>query len=135
MSFPKINALLICEGARPEPLGKFNLLGFYGLAPVTIAIEDFSKPLTFCFVFSGGAGAGKFRTSIRVIAPDGQGFAGLEGADGELLPGRSNSLFLYGFKSILPGPGNYQVALIVNDAEIYRGNAFVLTQAASPKSA
>lgn len=128
MPFPVISVCLVCEGARPEVLGKWTLLGFFGPAPnVRIAISNFSNPVSLVFVFAGGEGAGHFRTALRVTAQFGQTFPGVSEAEGNLLPDKPTSLFFFGLQSVVPGPGIYRAALLANGQQVYE-TTFELVQ-------
>jgi hypothetical protein len=135
MSFPKIDACVLCEGARPEANNKTILLGFFGVAPhAHILIRDFQQAVTLCFVFSGGGGpAGKFNLKLRLTDPLGvtvsNPTASPEINEGELGDRDATNIFL-GFHGLVSGPGRYRVTFIVNGEEHY-SNTFTL--AAYPK--
>jgi hypothetical protein len=119
MPNPQIQGCIICEGARQEVLGKWTLLGFFGLAPnVRVQIAEFAKPVTLCFVFAGGEAAGKFRITSRLTAPNGDNLPG-PGVEGDLLPGRPTTIFFMQYFSVLPGPGRYKIILAANGQDIY----------------
>lgn len=64
MPIAPIKACIVCEQARPEALGKYSLLGYFGLAPnVVVNIGDFTKPVTLCFVFVGGQATDMFNSA------------------------------------------------------------------------
>jgi hypothetical protein len=122
MAFPKIDACIVCEGAREEILSKFILLGFFGIAPhARVAIRDFKLPVALCFVFCGGRGEGKFNVGMRVT--DLQG-AAIPGQSPDLINAEvkkekpSTSVFMT-FLGAVQKPGRYRVALLVNNVEHY----------------
>jgi hypothetical protein len=128
MPFPQIRACVVCEGVRPEVLGKYTLLGLLGLAPdVQINIANFALPVTLCFVFLGGEGSGSFHVAMRVTTPSGATLPGLSEGDGELAPGKPTSVVFMQFQDVLPGPGRYTVVLAANGQDVYR-TGFVLAQ-------
>lgn len=120
MIIPQIRACLVCEGARQEVLGKWTLLGFFGVTPdVRISITDFTKPVNLCFAFAGNQAEGKLHIAIRVLTPSGTALSGAE-VEGEMLPGKPSSAFFMNFQGVIPEPGRCTVVLLVNGAEIYR---------------
>src|ERR1700731_1228866 len=111
MAFPAIEACFLCELVRPEPMGKFSVLGYYGIAPyVRIYLQNFNQPAQLCFVFAGGAGQGHFRIDLRITAPNGATFDA-PSVEGDLVPQATVSNIFMGFLGVLPGPGNYTVSL------------------------
>jgi hypothetical protein len=123
MPFPPIYACLVCEVARPEPEGKFNLLGYFGLCPdVKIGIRDFNAPVVFCFVFgahgSSDFGGGHYRLGIRVTSENGMVVNG-ESVDVNVFPNNSGSNIFMNFRERLPGPGNYTASLLVDGQPVY----------------
>jgi hypothetical protein len=128
MLLPQIHTCLVCEEARKEVLGKWTLLGFFGVAPnVHVAIADFAKPVALCFAFVGGEAVGKLRVAIRVMAPSGADVPGGSEVEGEFLPGKLTTALFMSFLGIVPGPGRCTVVLVVNDQGIYR-TTFELVQ-------
>lgn len=126
---PTIHACIVCEQARPELLGKWMLLGFFGVAPhVRVAIGDFNKPVTLCFVFVGDRFVGKVRAAIRVVAPNGDILPGATEAAGEFFPDKPVSTFYMHFQGPVRGPGRYAVTLIVNGEEFYPTSFELLPQ-------
>lgn len=120
MDFPQIQNCLVAEGFRQEILGKYTILGFFGIAPnVHIAIADFKNAVTLCFFFVGGPGSGAFRANIRFVSPSGESFAALSDAEGEFTPEKSVSYVIIGFQAVLPGPGKYALTLTVNEQDKY----------------
>jgi hypothetical protein len=125
MDFPKINACIVCESARPELNNKYVLLGFFGITPhVRMLIQDFSQPVTICFVFSGGPGTGgKYDVSLRLVDP-----AGIAVSDNNTVPSikggvlganRNNINVFMGFYGLLGEPGQYTVTLLINNVAHY----------------
>lgn len=130
----QVQTCLVCEQARPELLGKWTLLGFFGVAPnVSISILDFSKPVALCFVFMGDALAGKIAGACRVVAPSGANIPGGAEVQGEFLPNRPSSAFFLGFQNVMPGPGRYTVVFALNGRDVYK-TTFDLTQGSSDAS-
>jgi hypothetical protein len=116
-----IRACILCEQARQEVLGKWTLLGFFGVAPnVRVGIADFRQPITLCFVFAGDQYVGKVRVSVRVLSPSGADVPGGMSAEGEFLPGRLTSAFFLPFQAVVPGQGQYTAVLTFNGQDIYR---------------
>src|SRR5579872_1709694 len=112
MPFPEIYGCLVCEGVRQELLGKYVIVGFYGIAPyVSIAIRDFNQPVGVTFFWQGGAGSGNFRISARLTAPNGTHLS-TNSAEGSLMQSNGVNFFLLQFLGVLPGPGRYSVALL-----------------------
>lgn len=123
MAFPKIDACLICEGARPEVLNKHILLGFFGIAPYPrVLLKDFQVPATLYFVFCGGEGEGMFRLKLQLTDPLGivldNNALGSE-IVGNLVRGRPNTNVFMGYQGVLGKPGKYRISLLVNDVEHY----------------
>jgi hypothetical protein len=132
MAFPTINVCIICELARPEPLGKFSILGYYGIAPyVRIQVQKFAAPLALCFVFAGGSGQGHFRIDLRITAPNGATFDA-PGTEGDLAGQVAVSNIFMGFQGLLPGPGNYLASLLVDGNTVFEA-PFGLDQMPGPQ--
>jgi hypothetical protein len=118
---PNIRACIVCEGVRQEILGKWTLLGFFGVAPVVrVSIGDFSKAVTLCFVFGGDEFVGTLRASLNVIAPSGVQVSGATDAVGEFFKGKPATMFFMQYQSVMPGPGRYTVIFTMNGQEAYR---------------
>jgi hypothetical protein len=124
MAFPKIDACIVCESARPELFNKHILLGFFGITPhVRIRIKEFQKPASLCFVFCGGGGpARNYRLGLRLTDPLGATVSNPANApdvEGELGEKRTSTNVLMGFQGLLGKPGRYRVALVVDGVEHY----------------
>jgi hypothetical protein len=124
MPFPQITTCLVCEVVRQEMLGKYALLGFFGVAPqIRIALRDFRLPYTVSFFFIGGSGSGTYHVELRVRGPSGQLVQGESvPLDGALDPSIPVSNFILFFNGLLPGPGQYRISLVANQAETYATN-------------
>jgi len=135
MAFPTIHNCIVCESVRHEVGGKFILLGYYGIAPyVRIYIGDFTKPITLCFYFSGDPGTGRFRVNFRLRGPSGNVIPHNSApAEGELRSDLGYSFFILFFCEPLPGPGRYQVSLVVDDDREYFPSYFELALGSSKK--
>jgi len=120
MPFPTINTCLVCEGARAEIMGKFTLLGYYGVAPyVRISIQNFNVPVQLCFVFAGGGPAnGDVHIELRITAPNGATF-NAPAISAHLNPQATVTNCFMTFLGVLPGPGNYVATLIVDGTPQY----------------
>jgi hypothetical protein len=139
MAFPQIQACVVCEGARAEILGKYTLLGFYGVTPnVAVAILDFAKPILLGFIFCGGPGEGEIHASLGLTAPSGDKID-LENPDldATFLPGKPSSMLFFGLHQKLPGPGPYGISLMADGKLVYstkfelqQGNQKAMTSAA-----
>lgn len=131
MAFPTIDACFLCELVRPEAMGKFSVLGFYGVAPyVHIQIQNFALPLGLCFVFTGGPGTGHFRVGMRITAPNGAHFDAQE-IEGDLVAQANFTNIFMAFQSVLPGPGSYTATLLVHGTQQFQ-TRFVLDQMPTP---
>lgn len=131
MAFPTIQACFLCELVRPEPMGKFSVLGYYGLTPYArVGVSNFSLPLLLCFVFAGGQGSGHFRIELRITAPNGASFEA-QPAEGDLSAHSTLSNIFMGFNGILPGPGEYTVSLLVDGAPYFQ-TQFALERMSTP---
>jgi hypothetical protein len=131
MPFSRIDACLLCELARPEAMGKFSVLGYYGIAPyVHVQIQNFGLPIVLTFVFAGGPGSGHFRMALRITAPNGATFDAA-GVEGDLVAQATQTNIFLGFQGVLPGPGTYTATLLVNDAQQFQ-TQFTLDQMAPP---
>ena len=132
MAFPRIDACLLCELARPEAMGKFSLLGYYAIAPyVHIQIQNFSLPIVLTFVFAGGPGSGHFRIDLRITAPNGATFDA-PGIEGDLLAQATFTNVFMGFQGVLPGPGDYTATLLLDGAAHFQTRFTLDPMAASP---
>lgn len=124
MPFPRIEACLVCEGAREEVHNKHVLLGFFGITPhVQIRMGNFQSPAVLCFVFCGGPGsAGTYDVSLQLTDPQGlvvsNPSASPDIRNGRLEDRLNTNIFM-GFHGLLTVPGRYRVALVVNGAEHY----------------
>lgn len=115
MAFPTIDACIVCELVRPEAMGKFSVLGYYGFAPhVHIQIQNFALPVGLSFVFGGGPGSGHFRIGMRITAPNGTNID-VPAVEGNLVAQASHTNVFMGYQGVLPGPGDYALTLLVND--------------------
>jgi hypothetical protein len=131
MAFSTINVCILCEAVRPELGGKNILLGYYGIAPyVRIQIQNFAQPTMLVFAFAGGPGHGHFRIDLRITAPNGATFDA-QGFEGDLRPQASYTNIFMAFQGVLPGPGNYTAALLVNGAVQFQA-PFALDPAPAP---
>jgi len=116
MPFPKIDACIVCEGIRQEIHSKSIILGYYGITPyVRVRIKDFSQPVTLCFVFTGGAGAGSYHLKLELIHSSGfvpeNKFASV--ISGQLMPEIPVTNAMFAFQGVMK-PGRYNLALIVD---------------------
>jgi hypothetical protein len=119
MPFTQVTTCLICEGARQELGGKYNLLGFYGVAPnVNVSIIDFNLPVTLCLFFVGGPGSGQFHVGLRLTAQSGEVVPLPPSAelDVNLITGKRITYLILVINQRLPGPGRYRAELVVNGA-------------------
>ena len=122
MAFPKIDACVICEGARPEMGGKHVLLGFFGIAPyVTIRLTSLQLPATVCFVFCGGHGEGRYRIELRITDAVGRVLLNTmpNSFEGEILSINRITNVYFQFVGIMSSEGPYRVSLFVNGTEHY----------------
>jgi hypothetical protein len=122
MAFPRIDACIVCESVREEVLGKFILLGFFGIAPYArIVIKDCKLPVSLCFVFCGGQGEGKFNVGLRVTDLQGVAIPGQipDLINAEVKKEKSGTSVFMGFQGAVQKPGRYGVALVVNNVEYY----------------
>src|SRR5258708_36964741 len=73
MPFPTITTCIVCDGVRQDILGKYTLVGFYGVTPnVLISVGDFALPVSMVCFFCGTAGGGRFHVELRVTGPSGR---------------------------------------------------------------
>jgi hypothetical protein len=120
MAFPTINACFICELVRPETMGKFSVLGYFGVAPhVHVQIQNFALPIGLSFVFAGGPGSGHFQIVMRITSPAGANFDAPP-IEGDLVAQATFTNIFMGFQGVLPGPGDYTVTLLVNGAQQFQ---------------
>jgi hypothetical protein len=122
MTFPTIDACIVCEGVRQEVLGKYILLGFFGITPhAQVSLKYLEQPSSLCFVFCGGGGAGRFNVGLRVTdiqgIPVSNTMPGI--MNGELIGGKPATSIFLGFQGIFGRIGKYRVTLIVDDSEHY----------------
>jgi hypothetical protein len=116
MAFPTIESCFICELVRPEAMGKFSVLGYYGISPhVRIQVQDFTRPVQLCFVFGGGSGSGHVRLDLRITAPNGASLSAPH-FEGDLVAQAVLTNIFMSFQGVLPGPGDYTATLLVNGA-------------------
>jgi hypothetical protein len=131
MAFPTIDACFLCELVRPEAMGKFSVLGYFGLTPhVHMQVQNFALPLALCFVFAGGPGSGHFHIVMRITAPNGANFDA-PSIEGDLAAQATHTNVFAGFQGTLPGPGEYTVTLLVNGAQQFQ-TRFTLDQMGAP---
>jgi hypothetical protein len=86
-----------------------------------INLRDFKVPVSFCFLFCGGAGEGKFRVELRLSDPSGAVLANSlpPTAEGELVKARGpNTTVILAFQGLVKR-GKVRVALIVDSVEHY----------------
>jgi hypothetical protein len=132
MPFPRIDACLVCELARPEAMGKFSVLGYYGIAPyVHIQVHNFGIALSLTFLFAGGPGSGHFRIGLRITAPNGATFDA-PGVEGDILAQANLTNIFMGFQGVLPGPGDYTATLLANDAQQFQTRFTLEPMASTP---
>lgn len=132
MAFPTIDACFVCELVRPEAMGKFSVLGYYGIAPhVHIQIRNFALPVGLSFVFAGGPGSGHFRIVLRITAPNGANFDAPM-VEGDLVGQANLTNVFMSFQGVLPGPGDYTLTLLVNDAPHFHSRFTLEQMSTSP---
>ena len=124
MAFAKIDACLVCEGARPELNGKNILLGFFGVTPhVRVRFVNLNAPASLCFVFSGGSSGGKFNLRLRLIDPTGVEVTNPTNSppieNGVLDSTKSGTNIFLAFLGVLGRAGTFRVGLIVDGVEHY----------------
>lgn len=115
-----VRACALCEQARPEALGKWTLLGFFGATPdVRIAIGNFQAPVTLCFVFMGEPFTGQIRANIRIVANSGAVIAASPPVQRQIPAARPLSTLFMHIQAVVPGPGRYAVVLTVNEQDVF----------------
>ncbi len=79
---PRLVACLLCEGLRPEAVGKTTILGFFGVLPqVTIQVVRLDQPLpqlSFVVQSDEPEAAGEANLRIVIYSPDGTELISLE---------------------------------------------------------
>jgi hypothetical protein len=129
MAFPKIDTCILCEGVREEINRKYILLGFYGICQhVRVLVKDFQIPLTFCFVFCGGEGEGKFNLDFRVRDAAGATInntlpSAVVGA--EVFKNVPNTTVFFTFQGTFAKSGDYNISLIVDNVEHYSATLYL----------
>lgn len=129
MSFPDIEACVICEDVRRELGGMSTLLGFYGLAPnVDIVFKDIKLPLDrISFFLIGGAGEGNFKISFELLTKDGTSF--VKTPEGTILiePTKRKTFLIFSLANQkFPEPGTYKIRLNVDGSAKYENTFEVL---------
>jgi hypothetical protein len=116
----RVRACAVCEQARPEALGKWTLLGFFGAAPdVRIAIGNFQSAVTLCFIFMGEPFVGQIRANIRIVASSGIVVATSPPAGRQVPPAAPLTTLFMHIQTVVPGPGRYAVVLTVNGQDVF----------------
>ncbi len=140
MPIASVEFCILCETVRPEPNGKANILGFYGVLPTaTIVRHDFDKPIPAIMFLVGLTGSTEKESllGIRIIAPDNYMVADLNVQEGIAIPamdGRSRALAGIGFEGlVLNQEGTYTVEFVVNNTKALR-SSFIVQRAASTSS-
>lgn len=116
MSIPSVNFCVVCEGVRPEPNGKANILGFYGVLPhvhiLVAEIEKHVKGLVFLLGLKGPSDEVRLKASILnddetpLIATPEQPFP--------LLPSDTSGLAGFAFEGItFKKPGTFYFMVTV----------------------
>lgn len=122
MPFPRILHCLLCEDVRPELNKKVSLLGFYGMLPTIIRVENFPcviEKLTFFLIGEESAG-GTYRIAAEIVDQK----EAIIFRTPEVRPitfARSPSAQLsLGLRTLeFPSPGNYTFKLLADDALVY----------------
>lgn len=118
----------MCEAVRPEPNGKANILGFYGVLPfATISVSKFGVTMSAIMFVVGLSGpADEFLLRANISDPDGlQLDIGGEQAVIKLPPIAANhgSLAGLGFMGLsFKKEGIYKIDLIVNDTKSFQSS-------------
>jgi hypothetical protein len=121
---PKINFCILCEAARPEPLGKANILGFYGVLPHAALLVNLKAPkpvqsLVFLLGVSGESQA--FSLSASILNPDGSPLAVGNSAEFPPIEGDGSALCGLGFNGVpFVEKGAYPLQVFVNGQEAYK---------------
>ena len=128
MAFPSVHGCLVCEAARREPSGMYNLLGYYGICPdVRVGVRDFGLPVSFCFVFGAGPSqAGQYRVGVKLADSKGHSFDG-EVYEGDLKENTMGTNIFLRFQGVLPGADTYAVLLFVDGQPVF-ASSFQLGQ-------
>jgi hypothetical protein len=68
-----IDFCILCESVRPEPNGKANILGFYGVLPdAAIQVGELGKPVeTLMFLMGMSGDSPAFSVTANILNPDG----------------------------------------------------------------
>jgi len=116
----RVRACVVCEQARPEVLGKWTLLGFFGLAPtIRVAIANFQLPVTLCFGFMSEEFAGRITANVRVVASSGPIGGVSPPVQADIPATRPLTMLFLHFQGVAPGPGRYTVVLTVNGEDVF----------------
>ena len=121
MAAPKVDHCIVCNGLKPA----WDIIGFQGLLPHELKIKRWDVPTTlaFLFVVSGLrnlTGPGGVQASL--LGPNGQTIATSPVMTGNFNGREDKGSFGFIFESLLlPGQGEYSVALTLNGQEIYQG--------------
>jgi hypothetical protein len=125
MAFPQITACVVCELIRPEARGKYMLLGYFGVVPnVALSVDNMAAPVQLGFVFAAGKGNGKFKLTLRMTSPNGDLIKSTltDTIEGELFEAKPGANIYFNFSGVLPKAGLYNVALLVDGVESFKGS-------------
>jgi len=138
MPFPEIRYCLISEEVRPEPRGKFTVLGLFGVAPhVRILVKDFvNLGLRLSFALFGGSGSGPGEVNLLVVEQStGAVVAKTPSLKVDIPPGDYSSSFIFNLNGVrIPGPGLYEVRLFSGADPVFN-TSFEVQQGDAPQTA
>lgn len=123
MSVPRIPFALMCEGVRPEPNGKANILGFYGVLPdASVLLSEINKPLQgLVFVTAARGPSDEVLLRGEILNPD---ETILISTKDEPFPGvaeNQGAIAAFAFGLItFPQIGQYYLQVVINGETHYR---------------
>jgi hypothetical protein len=134
MATSKVGFCILCEGVRPEPNNKANVLGFYGVLPdAKILVRELGKPVLAVMFLAGlrGPTAG-ISLLAEVLDPDDNVIAKSDEVPFPDIPDESSGLSGFAFAPIIFNKeGTYYFQLTLSGKERYK-NTFLVQQATEP---
>ena len=137
MPLARVSFCILCEAVRPEPRGKANILGFYGVLPhANMIVGEIGKPIPELMFLVGLRGpSDPFSLGARIISPDKSILASIEKEQAPKLSAlepERGAMGGLGFALLsFPLEGLYTIQILINDKESH-STTFTVRQGSLP---